>query len=86
MFDTVIAGHNTKVYVRFEASPQAPTVVRMDKVIELSAGDKTVADLATELQTKLQAAKPTTAAFSAAFSGTTVTVVPVDNCRLKFGV
>jgi hypothetical protein len=77
-FHTVIQGHNTKVYVRFY---DASGNTRVDKVVELSVGDKTITPLAAELQTKLQAAKPSTAPFAG-----TVAVNVVGNSRLSFEV
>ncbi len=47
VFDTVIAGHNTRVYARFT---NATAGTRSDKVVELAPGDKTLTSLATELQ------------------------------------
>ena len=38
-------------------------VTRLDKVVELTPGDNTITSLAAELQTKLQAAMPTTSDF-----------------------
>ena len=55
-------------------------VTRVDKVVELTTGDKTITSLATELQTKLQAAMPTTNDFL----NSTVTVTKIDDCRLRF--
>ena len=52
---------------------------RLDKVVELTPGDKTITSLATELQTKLQAAMPTTDDFL----NSTVTVTKIDDCRLR---
>ena len=80
VFDSVIAGHNTKVYVRFTNATVPVTL--LDKVIELTTGDKTITTLATELQTKLQAAMPTTNDFL----NSTVTVTKIDDCRLRFTI
>ena len=60
-------------------TPRVP-VTLLDKVIELTTGDKTITSLATELQTKLQAAMPTTNDFL----NSTVTVTKIDDCRLRF--
>ena len=79
VFDSVIAGHNTKVYVRFR---DATADTRVDNVVELAPGDKTITSLATELQTKLQAAMPTTGDFV----GVAITVAKVGDCRLQFDI
>ena len=54
----------------------------MDKVVQLAPGDYTLTSLATELQTKLQAAMPTTGDFF----GVALTVTKVDDCRLQFAI
>ena len=77
VFDTVIAGHNTKLYVRFT---DATAGTRVDNVVELAPGDYTLTSLVAELQTKLQAAMPTTNDFL----NSTVTVTKIDDCRLRF--
>ena len=79
VFDTVIAGHNTKVYVRFTDSTAGAC---SDKVAELAPGDKTLTSLATELQINLHAAMPNTRDFLSA----TVTVAKVGDCRLQFEI
>ena len=56
--------------------------VRVDNVVELAPGDYTLTSLATELQTKLQAAMPTTNDFL----NSTVTVTKIDDCRLRFTI
>ena len=80
VFHTVIAGHNQKLYVRFY---DAVNQVRLDKVVTLPAGDKTITTLATELALKLQNAH----FGSAAFAGTGVQVTKnADDSRLNFHV
>ena len=78
VFDTVIEGHNRKIYARYY---DAAANTRLDKVLLLSVGDKTVTTLATEVQTLLQGANPGTGAWA----NTTVTCVAVGQ-KLKFGV
>ena len=75
VFDTVIAGHNTKLYVRFT---DATAGTRVDNVVELAPGDYTLTSLATELETKLQAALPTTGDFV----GVALTVTKVGDAKL----
>ena len=79
MFDTVIAGHNTKLYVRFT---DATAGTRVDKVVELTPGDYTLTSLVTELQTKLQAAMPTTGDFVSAV----LTVTEIGDSKLQLAI
>ena len=64
-----------KVYVRFT---DATAGTRVDNVVELAPGDYTLTSLATELQTKLQAAMPTTGDFV----GAAVTVTKIGRLQV----
>ena len=81
VFDTVIAGHNTKLYVRFTDTVTTPNA-RVDMVVELTPGDKTISSLAAELQTNLGNAMPTTGAFLNA----SVSVTMVEGGRLRLAI
>jgi hypothetical protein len=79
VFDTVIARHNTKLYVRFT---DATAGTRVDKVVELAPGDYTLTSLVAELQTKLQAAMPTTGDFVSAV----LTVTKIGDSKLRIAI
>ena len=79
VFDTVIAGHNTMLYVRFT---DATAATRVDKVVELAPGEYTLTSLVAELQTKLRAAMPTTGDFV----GAVLTVTKIGDSKLQVAI
>jgi hypothetical protein len=79
VFDTVIAGHNTKLYARFS---DATAGSRVDNVVQLAPGDYTLTSLVTELQTKLQTAMPTTGDFV----GVALTVTKIGDAKLQLAI
>ena len=79
VFDTVIAGHNTKLYVRFT---DATAGTRVDNVVQLAPGDYTLTSLVAELQTKLRAAMPTTGDFV----GAVLTVTKIGDSKSQLAI
>ena len=79
VFDTVIAGHNTKLYVRFT---DATLSSRVDNVVQLAPGDYTLTSLVAELQTKLRAAMPTTGDFV----GAVINVSKIGDSKLQLEI
>ena len=79
VFDSVIAGHNTKLYVRFT---DATAASRVDNVVDLAPGDYTLTSLVAELQNKLRAAMPTTGDFV----GAVLTVTKIGDSKLQLAI